>query len=62
MTEKRKDRVRWHQATLTSSGNSSKSPALRRRIKTTVVTLALCGALLVLAGEWNIHRGGLRHA
>ena len=55
MTNNRKGRAGWHQATLKTSKSTSNSTGLAARIKGVIVTLVLWGWLPVGLANWLIH-------
>lgn len=59
MTNNRKGRSGWHQATLKTSKNKSNSTDLATRIKAVIVTLALWGWIPVELAHWINSKGGL---
>jgi hypothetical protein len=59
MTNNRKGRTGWHQATLKTSKSTSNSTGLAARIKAVIVTLALWGWLPVGLAHWINSKGGL---
>jgi hypothetical protein len=59
MTNNRKGRTGFHQATPKTSKSTCNSTGLGPRVKAAIVTLALWGLLPVVVADWIIHPGGL---
>jgi hypothetical protein len=60
MTNNRKGRTGFHQATPKTSKRTCNSTGLGPRVKGCIVTLALWRLIPVAVADWIIHPGGLR--
>lgn len=58
MTQNKKGRPGWHQATPTTSKNYCNFTSIASRIKAVIIALALWGLLPVKVAEWINQLGG----
>ena len=61
MTNNKKGRTGWHQATLKTSNHTHDFTDPAARIKAATATLAMWGLIPVTLADWLIQQGGLRH-